>query len=314
MHQPQHASQPQPQPPQPQQQQQHQQQQKQQHPENLNRYVRRVFDHHKSDENAKKLAIAKVQTLIEKARDLDKLYEWDWDNMDCVNITEPAVVAKTEIQYDQPKQEYGGGGGTQPGNGYHYYDRHNGNKRKRNEDEYNSYTNSSNSYNNNNNNNTSPSFANNKPKKESDFISLLDSSDDENENISYTYGSNTTSNNNMTRKKKKRNQQYMVTKNQGFDASEDVLAKRANRFHEHNTTSNYYDESDNRPSKRGKSSNSSGEYFLAEKYKGATVIKGEKKVYDESDFLKLIVVGTCTALERDYLRLTGEVWRLVAGA
>jgi len=69
------------------------------------------------------------------------------------------------------------------------------------------------------------------------------------------------------------------------------------------------DASDNRPGKRQKQNGNNnggggGGYFLAQKYEGGSVISGSKSSYDEEDFLKLTIVGTCKKLERDYLRLT----------
>lgn len=79
----------------------------------------------------------------------------------------------------------------------------------------------------------------------------------------------------------------------GFQASTRVLAKRANRF-----------------SGPGGISDASASNAAAasinghEKYMGKGLIGGSNKELDEQDFERMTVKGTCTTLEKEYLRLT----------
>lgn len=77
----------------------------------------------------------------------------------------------------------------------------------------------------------------------------------------------------------------------GFNASETTLSHRAVRFQ----------------GKGGLSSAANAPTTIAnvEKYMGKTTIGGgSKKVLDEADYERMTVKGTCTALEKEYLRLT----------
>lgn len=78
----------------------------------------------------------------------------------------------------------------------------------------------------------------------------------------------------------------------GFEASSKVMAKRANRFSgaggiQDAQLSNLYKSIDGH-----------------DKYMGKGMIGGSKRTLDETDFERMTVKGTCSVLEKEYLRLT----------
>ena len=75
--------------------------------------------------------------------------------------------------------------------------------------------------------------------------------------------------------------------NKGFNSSETKLSSRAARFQG-----------------KGDGSNVSSTIQNVEKYMGKTTIGGSKKQLSDVDYERMTVKGTCTKLEKEYLRLT----------
>jgi len=89
------------------------------------------------------------------------------------------------------------------------------------------------------------------------------------------------------KKKKKKKVSSGGEINQGFNTSEKKLNSRAARFQG-----------------KGDGSNVSSTIRNVEKYMGKTTIGGTKKQLSDVDYERMTVKGTCTNLEKEYLRLT----------
>eukprot|EP00587_Corethron_hystrix_P002948 CAMPEP_0113328954 /NCGR_PEP_ID=MMETSP0010_2-20120614/20487_1 /TAXON_ID=216773 ORGANISM="Corethron hystrix, Strain 308" /NCGR_SAMPLE_ID=MMETSP0010_2 /ASSEMBLY_ACC=CAM_ASM_000155 /LENGTH=703 /DNA_ID=CAMNT_0000190701 /DNA_START=75 /DNA_END=2186 /DNA_ORIENTATION=- /assembly_acc=CAM_ASM_000155 len=96
----------------------------------------------------------------------------------------------------------------------------------------------------------------------------------------------------LEKKKSKKSASVLVSNSKslsgGFNVKASALKKRANRFE---LTSGL-----------GVSSTSINQHA---QYMGIGVIGGSKQVYNENDYEKMTVKGTCQVLEKEYLRLTG---------
>jgi len=79
----------------------------------------------------------------------------------------------------------------------------------------------------------------------------------------------------------------------GFERSSKTLAARASRFAGRGGISDAVD-----------ATSRSDAGINVDRYMGKGVISGTKKVLDETDYERMTVKGTCTVLEKDYLRLT----------
>lgn len=79
----------------------------------------------------------------------------------------------------------------------------------------------------------------------------------------------------------------------GFERSTKTLAARASRFSGRGGISDAVD-----------ATSRSDAGINIDRYMGKGVISGAKKVLDETDYERMTVKGTCTFLEKDYLRLT----------
>ena len=80
----------------------------------------------------------------------------------------------------------------------------------------------------------------------------------------------------------------------GMDHSEQAMSKRANRF---SGRGGIYEAS-------AANSRSTLGVYGHDKYMGKGTIGGTKTTLDETDFEQMTVKGTCTTLEKEYLRLT----------
>eukprot|EP00521_Asterionellopsis_glacialis_P006273 CAMPEP_0195281204 /NCGR_PEP_ID=MMETSP0707-20130614/618_1 /TAXON_ID=33640 /ORGANISM="Asterionellopsis glacialis, Strain CCMP134" /LENGTH=841 /DNA_ID=CAMNT_0040340071 /DNA_START=31 /DNA_END=2556 /DNA_ORIENTATION=- len=103
------------------------------------------------------------------------------------------------------------------------------------------------------------------------------------------------SNNQQQSKKKKQNKnkkQQQKHKLDGFNRTTEKMANRANRFSGKGGIAS------------ATATASSGSGKNVERYMGRAVIGGSQRKLDETDYEQMTVKGTCTTLEKEYLRLT----------
>ena len=95
-------------------------------------------------------------------------------------------------------------------------------------------------------------------------------------------------------KRSKTNSNYS-TNNQGMDSSQEALSKRASRFGQYGL-SDFTVNGDDDDDDDGRRQH--------DRFMGKGVIGGNRTILDESDYERMTVKGTCTVLEKEYLRLT----------